>query len=145
MRTRRKTRQAAQVLSAPTGTDITDIFESQAEGVVASNYDGELGSGPTGGETPVGHTAVDLLYEKGIQRAFAKLVAELDPVEVLGTIAYVTLNIWGKPSAPLLSLGYFLLLLAGYHVVARPALGLVFRHFARPSKPRPGSTSQEPT
>jgi hypothetical protein len=51
----------------------------------------------------------------------------------------------GKPNAPLLSLGYFLLLLAGYHVVARPALGLVFRHFAGPSKPRHGSTSQEPT
>lgn len=142
MRSRRKTRPSAQVLSAPTGED---IFESRSEGVVASSYYDESGSEPTAGDTPLGHTPVDLLYEKGIQRAFAKVVAELDPVEILGTTVYVILNIWGKPNAHFLSLGYFLLLLAGYHALARPALTLVFQHLAKPPKPAAGTTPQERT
>src|SRR3989442_3696694 len=68
----------------------------KAERTTASNSGSHPGS--KGAKSPLGHTPVDLLYEKGIQRTLAKLLAELDPVEILGTVVYVVLSIWGKRS-----------------------------------------------
>ena len=97
----------------------------KAERTTASNPGSHPGS--KGARSPVGHTPVDLLYEKGIQRTFAKLLAELDPVEILGTVVYVVLNIWGKSDDLVLPFWLFVALLAGYHALARPILRMIFR------------------
>ncbi|PYU18714.1 MAG: hypothetical protein DMG32_25780 [Acidobacteria bacterium] len=89
----------------------------KAERTTASNSESHPGS--KGAKSPVGHTPVDLLYEKGIQRTLAKLLAELDPVEILGTVVYVVLSIWGKSNALVLPFWLFIALLAGYHTLAR--------------------------
>jgi len=97
----------------------------KAEHTTAANSGSHPGS--KGAKSPVGHTPVDLLYEKGIQRTLAKLLAELDPVEILATVVYVVLSIWGKSKDLVLPFWLFIALLAGYHTLARPILRLIFR------------------
>lgn len=128
MKRRRQTRPDPRVLTAKTGDD---IFGAEEEGITS-----DLGVQPaTTAAPPVpGHTAVDLLYETGLQHALAKVVGELDPVEILGTATYVVLNVWGKSTGLVLQFWKFAAILAGYHAVARPSLKLVFQYLEARSR-----------
>jgi hypothetical protein len=78
----------------------------------------------------VGRTTPDLIYEVGLPSALAKLIAELDGIEILGTTAYVLLMTLGK-QGPVMSFWLFLILLAGYHIALRPIASFVSWKFER--------------
>jgi hypothetical protein len=76
-----------------------------------------------------------LLYDQTFSGALGKFIAKLDAIEVLATAAYIILGIWGKsnglpmPFWKLISLG------AGYHIVLRPLLALIFNRLQPKQKP----------
>jgi hypothetical protein len=74
----------------------------------------------------VGRTSVDLLYDRGLQAAAAKLIAGMDATELFGTAAYVLLRLFSKSDQPVMRFWVFSALLATYHVVAKPVEGLLW-------------------
>ncbi len=120
MKQRHQSKPDAKMLSAKTGED---FFESDS--AIASDISGqELGA--TTAPTIVGRTPYDLLYEKGLAGALARLLSEFDSIEVLATLTYILLGIFGKSSGPIMRLWVFLGLLVGYHVILKPISSLLW-------------------
>jgi hypothetical protein len=76
-------------------------------------------SAETMGPEIVGRTPYDLLHEHGIAHAVAKVLRSIDAVELLGTLSYILLGLFGKSGLPM-RMWVFLALLAGYHIVGKP-------------------------
>lgn len=129
MRPRRQTRQDPSVFTAKTG----EGFQAGDE-ETASDYSTETGSTST---TAVGRTAYDLMHEGGVQHAFGKFLRNLDPLELLITIAYVTLSGWGNSPHPVWSFTYFIGFLLVYHVLLRPLTGWLFLASRNPRDSQP--------
>ena len=79
----------------------------------------------------VGRTVYDLLYEPGLTGPLARLLAEFDPVELLGTLTYILSGTSGKKDAPTMQLWVFLSVLAGYHIMLRPLSSLLWHYVRR--------------
>jgi hypothetical protein len=113
MKRQRQTRQDERVLTAKTGEDFYD-----PEASVSSDVGAPLSEATTA--HVVGRTPVDLLYERQLSSALARFIDQLDPVEVLGTLVYVLLGVWGKSSGLEMRFWVFVTSLAGYHVLLKP-------------------------
>jgi hypothetical protein len=74
----------------------------------------------------VGHTAVDLLYDKGLSAAAAKVISSIDAVELLATGGYILFGLF-KAGNLVMRFWVFLALLAGYHVFVKPLASLLSR------------------
>ena len=79
----------------------------------------------------VGRTFWDTIHEPGVSTALSAFISEVDPVEVLGTLAYIFLSIYGKSGAYPMRFWVFWALLAGYHVGIKPLSGLLHRMIGR--------------
>lgn len=121
MTARRRSRREPRELTARTSIDSLE----EPEELAAS--DEVITAEETGTGSVVGRTSIDLLYEAGVSKAFARLVSDADAVEILGTIVYVTLSIWGKSDGLPMPFWLFAVSLAAYHLVARPSLAWLLR------------------
>ncbi len=133
MTARRRSRRSPSALTAETGADILEDLEETGTSDEATRAEG------TGDDAVVGHTVVDLLYEKPVKNALAKFISDADVVEILGAIVYVALSIWGKSDGLPMPFWLFAVSLVAYHLVARPFLAWVL-----PKRPLParGDTSR---
>jgi hypothetical protein len=118
MATRRQNRPDPRALTAGTGEGGFDV-----ESTVASDTGFPTTVGTTAPEL-VGRTPYDLLHEHGIASAAARVLASIDAVELLGTLAYILLGLFGKSGLPM-RMWVFLAVLAGYHVVGKPVARLL--------------------
>lgn len=121
------------MLTAETGADILEDLEGTATSDEAIRAEG------TSVGAVVGHTMVDLLYEKPVKNALAKFISDADVVEILGTGVYITLSLTGKSEGLPMPFWLFAVSLVAYHLIVRPSLARL-----RPKLPLParGDTSR---
>ena len=138
MSPRKQTRLAPGVLTARTGEDIYGLEES-----VASDATSQSNSETTAAPMIVGRTPYDLLHEWRVLAAVARLISGMDAVELLASVAYIVLGLWGKSAGSVMRFWVFLTLLSGYHVILKPLGSLLWVLVGRPRRPpvSPGSSS----
>jgi len=106
----------------PTRADQTTVDLPEEEEEEIASTVSQVEGGPSAvSVTPkgaFGRTVWDFLTETGAQRPVSKLLAEVDPIEILGTVTYLFIA-WLRPES-LISILSFLGLLALYHLVLKP-------------------------
>jgi len=115
MKNRGQSRVPTNALTAKTG----DEYLPGTASTVASDLDASSDE-PTGANEVVGRTYADILYKVGALKTFGRFISECDPAELLGVTAYIILGIWGKSQGLVMPFWWFLICLAGYHMLLRP-------------------------
>jgi hypothetical protein len=127
MKQRRQSYSDSRALTAQTSIDAFGTEETIASDTTIQ-YSKQT-SAPA-----VGHTAIDLLYDKGLSGSVAKLIGNMDAIEVLATTSYVLLGLF-KSGNLVMRFWVFLALLAGYHVFVKPVASLLTRALDQIKKP----------
>src|ERR1700693_1001757 len=127
MKQKRQSYSDSRALTAQTSID-----PFGREEMIASDTNGQYSKQTS--VPAVGHTAIDLLYDKGLSGAVAKIIGSMDAIELLATISYVLFGLL-KSGNLVMRFWVFLALLAGYHVIVNPLASLFTRALDQIKKP----------